>query len=159
MSNGKIQIIVAVIGLVGALGAAYINLVGTEKLENNTDKHNNTNSYDRNNSSREKQNQIPDIDGYWRDSIYPSNTSKIRQNGNIYSFSADGFLNGIKFTSSGNGTITGNIITSKYRTRYLNGSSSTSGACSGTISSDTMRIVMSCRDQYLGTYPLTSIRD
>jgi hypothetical protein len=98
------------------------------------------------------------ISGVWRDGNYPNNGSQVTQNGNSFSFTRWGVLpNGIRFESSGSGTIAGQRFTSRYNARYQSGDTS-AGDCSGTVSTDGLRMELTCRDSLLGTFPVTAIR-
>ena len=56
---------------------------------------------------------VPNIGGVWRDSNYPSNGSRVTQDGNRFRFTRWGVLpNGTQFKSSGSGMITGQRFTS-----------------------------------------------
>ncbi|MGH6689274.1 MAG: S1C family serine protease [Gammaproteobacteria bacterium] len=102
--------------------------------------------------------QMPNISGVWRDPQQPGNGSQVTQDGNRFHFTRWGVLpNGIRFESSGSGTVTGQGFTSSYSARYQSGTTST-GNCSGTVSPDGTRIEMNCRDSLLGAFPLTSVR-
>jgi TIR domain len=98
------------------------------------------------------------ISGVWRDGNYPNNRSQVTQDGNSFSFTRSGVLpNGIRFESSGSGTIAGQHYTSRYNARYQSGDTS-AGDCSGTVSTDGLRMELTCRDSLLGTFPVTAIR-
>jgi TIR domain len=98
------------------------------------------------------------ISGVWRDGNYPNNGSQVTQHGNSFSFTRWGVLpNGIRFESSGSGTIAGQRFTSRYNARYQSGDTS-AGDCSGTVSTDGLRMELTCRDSLLGTFPVTAIR-
>jgi len=101
---------------------------------------------------------ILNINGIWRDSNYPSNVSQITQDGNRFKFQRRGVLpNRTQFESTGTGTITGRRFTSHYTATYQWGATSV-GDCSGTVSSDGMRMEMNCGDTLLGTFLVTAIR-
>ena len=98
------------------------------------------------------------IGGVWRDGEYPNNGSQITQDGTSFRFTRWGVLpNGIRFESSGGGTIAGQHYTSSYSARYQSGATS-EGDCSGTVSPDGLRMALNCRDSLFGTFPLTAIR-
>jgi hypothetical protein len=98
------------------------------------------------------------ISGVWRDGNYPNNGSQVTQHGNSFSFTRWGVLpNGIRFESSGSGTIVGQRFTSRYNARYQSGDTS-AGDCSGTVSTDGLRMELTCRDSLLGIFPVTAIR-
>jgi hypothetical protein len=101
---------------------------------------------------------IPDISGVWHDSDQPNNGSRITQNGTSFRFTRWGILpNGIRFSSSGSGTLTGRRYTSTHSAKYQSGQSS-EGYCSGTVSPDGLRIDLNCRDSLIGTFDVTGIR-
>ena len=101
---------------------------------------------------------IAKIDGLWRDLNYPNNLAEIAQDGKNFRFTRWGVLpNGIRYQSSGRGTITGQRFTSNYRATYQFGDTST-GNCSGTVSPDGMRMEMNCSDSTLGSFTVTGIR-
>jgi len=92
------------------------------------------------------------IGGVWRDDDYPSNGSRINQDGDRFSFTRWGILpNGVRFESSGDGKVIGRRISSSYRARYQSGDTS-AGHCSGTLSADALRIDLDCRDSLLGVF-------
>jgi hypothetical protein len=149
-SNHRIAIVVAVIGVIGTLGAAFIAnwdkiFLPAPQPPPKID-------------SRSPTQPIPNLSGVWHDSNYPSNGSQITQDGNNVHFTRWGVLpNGIRFESSGSGAITGQRYTSNYNANYQSGVTST-GHCSGTVSPDGMRMELNCRDSLLGDFPVTSIR-
>ncbi len=101
---------------------------------------------------------IPNIAGIWRDSNSQSNGGQITQNGSRFDFSRWGVLpNGVRFESVGTGTISAGRFTSQYNATYQTGFIS-AGSCSGTISSNGTRMDMTCTDNVLGVFPVTSFR-
>ena len=99
------------------------------------------------------------IAGSWRDPNFPSNRSRITQDGNSFQFSGWGILpNGIPFMTSGSGTIAGLNITSRYTTQYQNGWVS-NGECMGTVSLDGSRMTSTCTDNVLGTFVSSGVRE
>jgi hypothetical protein len=95
---------------------------------------------------------VTNIAGTWRDVNYPTNGSRIVQEGNSFQFNGWGVLpQGIGFESVGAGTITGQSVTTTYTARYQDGSTS-SGSCSGTVSGDGSRMTSTCTDSELGTF-------
>jgi hypothetical protein len=98
------------------------------------------------------------IGGVWRDSDNPANGSQVVVEGNAFRFTRWGVLpNGVRFDAQGNGTLSGHRFSSTYRARYQSGDTST-GACSGAVSADGARMDMSCRDSLLGSFPVTALR-
>jgi hypothetical protein len=101
---------------------------------------------------------VINIAGNWRDLNYPSNRSRVTQEGNSFQFSAWGAVQGIPFRSSGNGTITGQNVTCKYTANYQTGEVSY-GNCSGTASADGSHMTLTCTDSKLGTFVQWSVRE
>lgn len=157
-SSSRVAIVVAVIGVIGTLGAALIAnwdriFAPSPKSPPTIDSPRPTQTEQRPPAAR-----TPNIGGVWRDSNYPSNGSKITQDGNSFQFTRWGVLpNGTRFESSGSGTITGQRFASNYNARYQSGATSV-GDCSGTVSPDGMRMEGNCRDSLLGSFPVTAIR-
>jgi hypothetical protein len=101
---------------------------------------------------------IPTIAGVWRDSGPPGNGGQITQNGSRFGFLRWGVLpNGVGFESVGTGTISAGRFTSQYDATYQSGVTS-AGSCSGTISSSGTRLDMTCTDNVLGVFAVTSFR-
>ena len=176
-SSRRLVIIVAIVGLIGILGTALIN--NWDKVFAPSSKPSVEISFPRppptkshspsKNDTSTIQRVVPqpsapvikvlNIDGLWRDSNYPSNTSQITQDGNRFHFTRRGVLpDGTGFKSSGNGTLTGQRYISHYSAEYQSGVKST-GDCSGTVSLDGMHINLNCRDSLLGNFPLTANRE
>jgi hypothetical protein len=149
-SNQRIAIVVAVIGVIGSLGAAFIAnwdkfFVPSPRPPSKID-------------SPSPADSIPNVGGLWRDSSNPNNSSQISQDGNSVHFTRWGLLpNGIRFESSGSGVIAGHGFTSSYNAKYQSGATST-GDCSGTLSPDGMRMELNCSDSLLGAFSVTAIR-
>ena len=149
-SNQRIAIVVAVIGVIGSLGAAFIanwdKFFGPSpqpppKID-----------------SPSPTDSIPNLGGLWLDSNNPSNSSQISQDGSSVHFTRWGVLpNGIRFESSGSGVITRHGFTSSYNAKYQSGATST-GDCSGTLSSDGKRMELNCSDSLLGAFSVAAIR-
>lgn len=154
----RTAIIVAIIGLIATLGAALIG--NWHRIFAPS-----TPPYEKVVSPRTPEAKrrlppetVPTINGVWRDVAYPSNSSRITQDGNDFRFTREGVLpNGVRFESSGSGTITGQGFASSYDATYGSGTSSV-GDCSGTVSPDGARMEMDCRDSALGNFPVTAIR-
>jgi hypothetical protein len=149
-SNQRIAIVVAVIGVIGSLGAAFVAnwdkfFVPSPQPPPKID-------------SRSPAESIPNLSGLWRDSNDPNNGSQISQDGNRVHFTRWGVLpNGMRFESSGSGVITGHGFTSNYNAKYQSGATST-GDCSGTVSPDGTRMELNCSDSLLGAFSGTAIR-
>jgi hypothetical protein len=102
---------------------------------------------------------VTSIAGSWRDPNFPSNGSRIIQDGNSFRFNGWGVLpNGIPFITSGSGTVTGQNITSTCTTTYHNGWVS-NGECMGTASLDGSRMTSTCTDNILGTFVSSGVRE
>ena len=157
-SSHRVAIVVAVIGVIGTLGAALIAnwdriFAPSPKPPSGIDSPRGTQTEPRPPAER-----IPNLRGVWLDSNYPSNGSQITQDGNSFQFTRWGVLpNGTRFESVGSGTITGQRFTSNYKAKYQSGATS-AGDCSGTVSLDGMRMDLNCRDSLLGAFPVTAIR-
>jgi hypothetical protein len=162
-SSHRVTIVVAVIGLIGALGGALIGnwdkiFPSSSNIDPPAPEIRGALLDSDHPSSSNIDPPVPEIRGVWRDSNYPSNSSQITQNGNNFQFTRQGVLpNGIAFESSGNGTMTGQLFTSHYNAQYQSGAIS-AGDCSGTVSPDGMRMELNCRDSLLGPFPSAAIR-
>jgi hypothetical protein len=144
-SSHRVTIVVAVLGVIGTLGAELIG--NWDKIVPPPPK-----------PSSKIASPVPDIRGVWLDSNYRSNSSYITQDGNSFQFTRRGVLpNGLAFESSGSGTMTGQRFTSNYNAKYQSGATSV-GDCSGTVSPDGMRMDLQCIDSLLGAFPGTAIR-
>lgn len=154
----RVAITVAIIGLAGTLGASLIAnwdklfsrssqpLVVNKQLSDMT--------YSVEAPSADP---IPNITGVWRDSTNPANGSKVSQDGRTFAFSRWGTLqNGVRFESSGTGSLVGSRIMSRYTAKYQSGHIS-SGECNGSVSQDATRTELNCSDSLLGSF--TSIAD
>lgn len=98
------------------------------------------------------------IGGSWHDVNNSGNGSNITQNENSFQFEGWGTLpQGIQFRSTGNGTITGQSITTTYTSTYQNGWTS-QGNCSGTINPDGSKMTLTCTDNVLGTFVSSAVR-
>ena len=152
-SNYRVAIVVAVIGVIGTLGAAFIGnwdkiFAPSPKSSPKIDSAQTTRV-----EPRPPAEAIPNIGGVWRDSNYPINGTRITQDGNMFHFTRWGVLpNGTTFESSGSGTIAGQRLTSNYNARYKSGATS-EGGCSGTVALNGMHMELNCTDSLLGTFP------
>ncbi len=166
----RVAIAIAVIGLVGTLGAALIANwdklfpAGREPLP--------TREVPRAEPPQPSVNppraqpsaptgavapQVPNIAGTWRDTEYPV-VGQVIQDGRQFRFVRRGALtNGVGFESSGEGTIDGTQISNRFDTRYQTGAVST-GGCTGTLTADGNRLDLTCTDSLLGTFPVTAVR-
>ena len=94
----------------------------------------------------------PQITGLWRDSDNPNNGTRIQQEGKRLQFTRAGILaDGVRFESSGTGTLLGSRITLSYVARYQTGSTST-GECSGSVAAEARSIELSCADSLYGKF-------
>lgn len=101
---------------------------------------------------------VPDIAGVWVDTGRPVNRSEISQEGRDFTFTRQGVLpDGQRFESRGSGRLKGTEVTARYTARYGSGVTST-GSCSGTASSNGMRMELTCEDSLLGTFTGSSSR-
>jgi hypothetical protein len=95
---------------------------------------------------------MPQIAGLWRDADNPNNGTKIAQDGARLQFTRAGILpDGMRFESAGTGSVLASRITLKYVTRYQTGSAST-GECSGSVSPGARQITLNCADSLYGTF-------
>jgi len=154
----RVAITVAIIGFAGTLGAALLS--NWDKIFSrapqpsvvNEQRSNQTNPIEAPSAD-----PTPNISGAWRDSDNPGNRTKVSQVASRFAFTRWGTLpNGVRFESSGTGSLVGSRVMSRYTARYQSGQIS-SGECNGSVSSDAMRIEQSCSDSLLGTF--TSIAD
>jgi len=115
--NSRIAIAVATIGVISTLGAALI--ANWDKLFPPSPK------------PQPSSESIADIHGIWHDRAYPTNGFEIGQFGKSFQFRGWGVLiDGTRFESSGNGTITGRSFTTTYQAKYQSGAPSVSvGNC------------------------------
>ena len=93
----------------------------------------------------------PNISGIWRD--YFGVVYQVDHKGDGFTFTAAGVSCRGSFRSQGQGTISGNILTSHYISHYSSGIGST-GTCSATI--DGSRITGDCTDTVCGSFSVTS---
>jgi hypothetical protein len=126
----RVAITVAVIGVVGSLGAALIaksdklsalapQPPGNAGLALGAPSQNAVSAGD----------STLQISGNWRDGQYPGTGARLTQDGHALHFTRWGTLpNGVRFESSGSGTFLGNHISSRYVAKYQTGANST-GEC------------------------------
>ena len=152
-TSNRVTIVVAIIGVVGTIGAAVIGNWDKifpppalpKKIETVSAK-------------TPTARAVSNISGVWRDVEYPSNSSQLSQDGNRVHFTRRGVLpNGVRFESSGSGTATGQSFNSDYSARYSSGATSM-GNCSGTMSIDGKFMKLTCSDSLLQTFSLSAIR-
>jgi hypothetical protein len=156
-SNTTIQVLVAVLGLVGVLGGALI--ANWDKVFSRVEPqvapvHDKSDSPKPSHSDPPHRSSIAtppavpgvNISGVWRDpnvgTIY-----QVSQDGQSFRFSGSHAT----FESSGLGTIRGHILESSYQTRYRQGGIST-GSCAGELSADGKQMVSRCADSLTGQW-------
>lgn len=101
---------------------------------------------------------VINIGGTWRDVNNSANGLQLMQNGNSFQFRSWGILpQGIQFTSTGSGTITGQTITSTYTTTYQDGTM-VQGNCSSTVSPDGLQMNLTCTDNFMRTFMYSLVR-
>jgi hypothetical protein len=156
----RIAIVVAVIGVVGTLGAAL--LANWDKVFGHSAPAAKPAAVATPAAVAppiEPPRQVPTLSGNWRDSGGTPVTSRITQAGSNFEFSRQGSLpNGVSFTASGSGTLDGRAVTSHYRARYSHGAVS-SGTCAGSLSADALRMDMRCSDSLLGEFSSVAVRE
>jgi len=175
-TSPRAAIVVAVIGVVGTLGTALIanwdklfprtspQLVKPEPpVDSRVGK---TNPVDEKLASPVPAAPIPaapvdvtpQIAGVWQDVGYPSNGTKVSQDGARFTFTRWGVLtNGVPFQGTGSGTLSGRRVSGGYRVFYRNGGFS-EGQCTGSIWPGDTRIDLECTDTQLGRYQSSSVR-
>lgn len=161
--NYRTTILVAVIGLIGTLGAALIanweKIAGpaetksTKVVEDPPAKE----FVDRPEKPQRSETKVVSLAGRWRDINLPMNTSQITQDGDMFDFTGGGAADGIRFQTSGSGTIEERAVSIDYSTMYQNGVN-TRGACTGNVSADGNRLTLTCTDPVSGTYVFSSMR-
>ncbi len=151
-SSNRTTIIVAIIGVIGSIIVAIIS---------NWDKFTDSPQFDEITYETPLKNKPHTINiaGHWHDPNRPSDVSHINQQGNLFQFNGSGILpQGIRFESTGSGTINEQEIKNTYTTRYQNGLVA-HGTCSGTVSSNGLRSTSTCTDNVWGTFTLSGVRD
>lgn len=154
----RVPIIVAVIGVLGTLGAALI--ANWDKLFGHA-----------------TQAAVPtasiaaspltpvapvvvtsSLAGTWIDAVNPGIISTIAQEGNALRFTRIGSLpNGVAFESNGTGTVSGQQVSTQYVAKYQTGITS-SGQCAGSVLEQATTIDLRCTDSLLGSFQSTSVR-
>lgn len=169
----KATIVAAVIGLIGTLGTALISnwdkiLGHPEQIEKSMVVP--THQSDIPSTKRvaeQKASPVPEsapaprlrnLSGNWRDTNYPNNGLDIQQDGDRVRFGGWGInLAGVPFQSAGTGNVNGDNISLTHTARDRFGGTS-SGSCSGAVSSDSSRITLTCTDSAVGTFVVTVVR-
>lgn len=149
----RVTITVAIIGLAGTLGAALLS--NWDKIFSRAPQPAVVNGQlaDKTNPIKAPSaDPIPDISGAWRDSDNPGNGTNVSQVDSRFAFTRWGTLpNGVRFESSGTGSLVGSRLMSRYTAKYQSGNVS-SGECNGSVSADATRIEQSCSDSLLGAF-------
>jgi len=146
MNGHKTQTIVALLALIGVLGAALIS---------NWDKFS-----PRNQEPPPKQEPAPtaaaiNISSVWLDNW--GTQSQVTQQGETFQFTAWGVgCKGGAFQSSGSGTIRGNRVESTYQSTHQ--STHSHGSCSGTVSPDGRQLTQTCKDSVCGQFQSSAVR-
>lgn len=185
-SNPRVAIIIAIVGVVGTLGAALIAnwdkiFLSSRELPAKVDSPQPARAQPaaepasnatspgsaahpaKTDAKTEAQAPAPaettlNTTGTWRDVGFPANIAQVTQNGSRFQFTKQGILpTGVGFQSSGGGTVVGQTYTSSYTATYQGGATS-KGTCSGTVSMDGTRVETVCSDSLLGTFPVVSVR-
>ena len=84
----------------------------------------------------------------------PSNISQTTHDGDIFKFIIQGSTQGLRYQSTGSGTIKGQYIESTYQSTIPS-----TGRCAGTVSSDGMQIKLTCVDSVSGRYETAWVRE
>lgn len=157
-ANHPIAIVVAVIGVLGTLGAALIGNWETLFPPSSGPLSETRFPEATGIGASPSAGRPPNIAGLWRDRDDPRNRSQVIQEGDTFRFTRWGVLpNGVEFSSSGSGTINGRQLASRYDTRYHSGTTS-AGECWGMVSANGARLELTCRDSLFGTFPLVADR-
>ena len=95
----------------------------------------------------------PQVAGLWRDADNPNIGTNIAQDGTRLKFTRAGILpNGTRFEiTDGTGGLVDSQITLRYLARYHTGSTS-KGECSGTVAPGARQITLNCADSLVGTF-------
>ncbi|MCP9836131.1 hypothetical protein KBY84_01325 [Cyanobium sp. N.Huapi 1H5] len=150
----RVTITVAIIGLVGTLGAALLSnwdKIFTRAPQPPVEDHQ-LPKPPKDPIETPSANPTPNISGNWRDSDNPDNGTKVSQVDSRFAFTRWGTLpSGVRFESSGTGSLVGSRLMSRYTAKYQSGDVS-SGGCNGSVSADATRIEQSCSDSLLGAF-------
>lgn len=150
----RVTITVAIIGLVGTLGAALFSnwdKIFTRAPQPPVEDHQ-LPKPPKDPIETPSADPTPNISGKWSDSDNPGNGTKVSQTDSTFAFTRWGTLpNGVRFESSGTGSLVGSRLTSQYAATYESGKIS-SGKCNGSVSPDATRIEQTCSDSWLGAF-------
>lgn len=150
----RVTITVAIIGLAGTLGAALLSnwdKIFTRAPQPPVEDHL-LPKPPKNPIDAPSADPTPNISGQWSDSDNPENGTKVSQIDSTFAFTRWGTLpNGVRFESSGTGSLVGSQLTSQYEAKYESGKIS-SGECNGSVSADATRIEQTCSDSLLGAF-------
>jgi len=155
--NPTIQILVAVLGLVGVLGGALIAnwdkvfpraepQMAPAPAKTDAPKPSPSDTPRRSPATAPPAVRSVNISGVWRD-VNVGTVYQVSQDGQSFRFSGTHPT----FESSGVGTIRGHTLESSYQTRYRQGGIST-GNCAGELSLDAKQIVSRCLDSATGQW-------
>jgi hypothetical protein len=161
--SNRSTLIVAIIGLIGTLGAAVI--ANWDKIAGTPDEpaHRQTVAPIRGPDDppppQPKKPRVVNIAGTWRDPNYPMNYSRITQDGETFRFDGAGAtLQGIGFRTTGTGTVSEMNLSLDYATAYQTGQQ-IRGTCTGSVTSSGSRMTLTCTDPLSGTFVLSSVKD
>lgn len=154
----RVTIIVAVLGVIGTIGAAVIQ--NWEKIMGRPAAVSESippTPPPRLQAAIEQPSKVPDainLTGVWRE-LYPNpgNISQTTQVGNTLRFTINGVVQGRSFRSDGSGVVSGNHIETTYQSTLPS-----LGRCEGTVSPDGMRITTTCIDSVYGQFVAGSVR-
>lgn len=165
----RVTVIVALIGLLGTLGAALLGnwdrvfpraapaaaMPASGPGAGSTEGDGSPVPADERRTTPTPASTTVSIAGVWSDRLYPGITSRISQRGARFDFVRGGPLpdGGGRFESEGSGRIDGSRVESRYRTRYADGTAS-SGSCLGTVDLAGTRMDLFCDDTLLGSFPV-----
>ncbi len=155
--SNQVAITVAIIGVVGSLGAAAISnwdKIAQPRLPLPPDHRDGSESVKTPPPPPPPPpTPTPNLSGVWRDSVNPGNGSRVVQQGQTFTFQGWGTLpNGVGFQSTGTGSVDADRVSFVHKAQYQTGETST-GGCDGSVTSDASTITMSCTDTRIGAFP------
>lgn len=157
-----VSLIVAIIALVGTIGAAIISNMdkiwpdsssasGPSSSTSAPSPSSSVSSATVASSPQPPPSPTPvNITGRWRNNF--GHITDVIQQGDTASATATGIACKGPFNSTINGTITGNVFDSTYQSTY------STGRCRGTVSADGTRMTSSCSDSICGLFETTSVK-
>ena len=157
-TSSRTPLLVAVIGVIGTLGAALI--ANWDKLTGHAGPPPAISTEAATPSAR-----LPppatmplNLSGSWRDAANPATTSTVVHEGQTMRFTRVGKLsNGVAFESTGTGSVVGTQISTQYAAKFQSGDLS-SGQCVGSAAPDGATLILQCTDSLLGRFQSTSLR-